>query len=166
MRRRHLLGTVAGGGLTGLAGCGVLSPDCPDEPIVDNSIPSARRSLRFFSDGNRPEGVELDGPPTVRFDETASTVVIQGAMSGSPKSEFPKNMIVVERLAHKEQEGTLYVRLVERQCKSSGAAVAEVTAYELRVSFPEDLPKRVCAQEAPNGLFGDPPGTHQTCAPR
>lgn len=166
MRRRHLLGTVAGGGLTGLAGCGVLSPDCPDDPIVDDSIPSARRSLRFFSDKNRPEGIELEGPPTVRFDETASTVVIQGVMNGSPKSEFPKNMIVVERLAHSEGEDTLYARLVERQCKNSGAAVAEVTAYELRVSFPDGLPKRVCAQEGPNGLFGDPPGTRQTCVSR
>jgi len=75
-------------------------------------------------------------------------------------------MIVVERLSHSEGEDTLYARLVERQCKNSGAAVGDVTAYELQVSFPDSLPKRVCAQEGPNGLFGDAPGTQQTCVSR
>jgi hypothetical protein len=167
VQRRHLLGTVAGGAMSGLAGCGVLSPDCPDDPIVDGSIPPARRSLEFLSDENRPEGVKAAGPPTIQFDEDTSQVIVRGVFNGaSPKSQFPKNMIVVNRLAYDEQEDTLHVRLVKRQCKSRGAAVAEVTPYELRVKFPDDPPADVCAQEGPDGLFGKPDGTYSTCVSR
>lgn len=102
MRRREVLSAVTAGGLGGLAGCNVVSPDCPADPIVDDSIPAARRSLRFLSEENYPENIDVADPPTIRFDETASQVIIQGVMSGSPKSRHPKNMIVVDRLAYNE----------------------------------------------------------------
>jgi hypothetical protein len=165
MRRREVLAAITAGGLSGLAGCGILSSDCPDNPIVDKSILAARRSLRFLSDDNYPKNITPPDPPTIRFDETASAVIIQGVMSGSPKSRFPKNMIVVDRLAYNEQEDTLHIRLRKRQCKSSGAGIADSAAYELRVTFPEQLPGEVCAQEG-GGFLASEESIERKCVSR
>jgi hypothetical protein len=157
MRRRRLLHVVAGSVLTALAGCVGYLTDCPDDLFGDMEIPADRRSIQFFSDENRPSGVAPGDPPTVHVDTNRSEVHIRGIFSGAtPKSRFPKDMIVVDRLSYDGQTDTLEARLTERECKSSGAAVGgETTPYELRVTFPDGLPKTVCAQEGGSLLASD-----------
>lgn len=150
MQRRELLGAVSGAALTGIAGCSgwpVFSPDCPEEPIVDDSISANRRSIEFLAPENRT--VESDEDPIIEFDSDDSRVVITGTFSGAtPKHRHEKDMILINRLQYDEQSDTLQIRLVERQCRNSGVAVAgEVTPYVLRVQFPERLPQHVCVQE-------------------
>jgi len=157
MRRRRALHIVAGGVLTALTGCAGYVTNCPDDPVSDVEIPAGRRSIQFFSDENRPSGVAPSDPLTVHFDTNRSEVRIRGIFPGvTPKSRFPKDMIVVDRLSYDGQTDTLEARLIERECKSSGAAVGgETTPYELRVTFPDGLPETVCAQEGGGFLASD-----------
>ena len=148
---------VAGSVLTALPGCVGYLTDCPDDPVGDVEISADRRLIQFFSDENRPSGVAPSDPLTVHFDTNRSEVRIKGIFSGAtPKSRFPKDMIVVDRLSYDGQTDTLEARLIERQCRSSGAAVGgETTPYELRVTFPDGLPETVCAQEGGGFLASD-----------
>lgn len=150
MRRRHLLVLAGSAGLSGSAGCSSLhgvEEGCPDDPISDTNISSDRREIEFLTEANRPFDSADD--PIIQFEPTNSRIVIEGTFAGAtPKRMYEKDMILVERLRYDEQSDTLQVRLVERQCRSEGAAVGdEVTPYVLRVQFPDSLPHRVCVEE-------------------
>jgi len=149
MQRRQLLAAIAGGGTSGLAGCRTLLMDCSAGPVVADGIPADRRSFEFFSDENQATEIKSNEPPSVQFDESASQVIIRGIFQGAtPKEEYPQDTIVVDRLTYDEQADTLRVRLVEWRCESDGPGVGGThAAYELRVTFPDRLPRNVCAQE-------------------
>lgn len=150
MRRRHLLILIGSAGLSGSAGCSTIRgviEGCPDDPITDTTIPPDRRAIEFLAEEKLP--VESEEGPKIKFEPGNSHIVVKGVFVGAtPKQRHEKDMILVERLRYDEQSDTLQVRLVERQCRSQGAAVGgQVTPYVLRVQFPDRLPHRVCVEE-------------------
>lgn len=150
MRRRHLLVLVGSAGLSGSAGCSTIQgviEGCPDDPIGDTNISTDRSTIEFLAEEDQP--VDSEDDPVIQFEPENSRIVIEGVFAGAtPKQIHEKDMIFVERLRYDEQSDTLRVRLVERQCRSKGAAVGgEATPYLLRVEFPDGLPHRVCVEE-------------------